>query len=53
MYYYRSHMDPLMGMRQRVRELAHARVRFGYRRLFVLMRREGWDVGETRFYRVT
>jgi putative transposase len=52
MYYYRSHMDPLTALRERTRELAHARVRFGYRRLYVLLRREGWDVGETRFYRV-
>ena len=24
----------------------------GYRRIYVLLRREGWDVGQTRFYRV-
>ena len=42
MYYYRSHMDPLTALRQR----------FGYRRIYVLLRREGWDIGETRFYRV-
>jgi putative transposase len=35
-----------------VRELAHARVRFGYRRIYMLLRREGWDVGMDRFYRV-
>jgi putative transposase len=52
MYYYRSHMDPLTAVRERTGELAHARVRFVYRRLFVMLRREGWDVGETRFYRV-
>src|ERR1700687_1400796 len=34
MYYYRSRMEPLTALRQRVRELAHARVRFGYRRTF-------------------
>jgi len=27
-------------------------VRFGYRRLLVLMHREGWEVGKHRFYRV-
>jgi putative transposase len=52
MYYYRSRMEPLTALRQRMRELAHARVRFGYRRIFVLVRREGWDVGKSRFYRV-
>lgn len=52
MYYYRSRMDPLTALRQRVHELARARVRFGYRRIYMLLRREGWDVGENRFYRV-
>ena len=52
MYYYRTRMDPLPALRQRVRELAHARVRFGYRRIYILLRREGWDVGKSRFYRV-
>lgn len=51
-WYYRSCRDPLTALRQRVRELAHARVRFGYRRLYVLLKREGWDVGKERFYRV-
>jgi putative transposase len=50
--YYRSRKDPLTALRQRMRELAHTRVRFGYRRLRVLMQREGWTVGKERFYRV-
>lgn len=45
-------MDPLTALRQRVHELARARVRFGYRRIYMLLRREGWGVGENRFYRV-
>ena len=32
--------------------LEWTRVRFGYRRLRVLLQREGWDVGKERFYRV-
>ena len=49
---YASRRDPLTALRQRMRELAQTRVRFGYRRLLVMMRREGWDVGKQRFYRV-
>jgi putative transposase len=30
--YYRSRKDPLTALRQRMRELAQTRVRFGYRR---------------------
>ena len=50
--YYVSRKDPLTGLRQLIRELAQTRVRFGYRRLLVLLRREGWTVGKERFYRV-
>ena len=52
MYYYRSRIDPQTALRQRIREIAHARVRFGYRRVYIMLRREGWDVGKDRFYRV-
>src|SRR5215212_10145517 len=50
--YYRSRKDPLTALRQRMRELAQTRVRFGYRRLLVLLNQEGWEVGKERFYRV-
>ena len=50
--YYRSWKDPLTALRQRMRELAQTRVRFGYRRLRVLLLREGGEVGKERFYRV-
>lgn len=49
---YESRRDPVTGLRQRMRELAQTRVRFGYRRVLVMMHREGWDVGTHRFYRV-
>jgi putative transposase len=40
------------ALRQRLRELAAARVRFGYRRLTVLLRLEGWRVNAKRIYRL-
>jgi hypothetical protein len=52
MYYYRSRMDPQTALRQRMRKIAHARVRFGYRRIYITLRREGSDVGKDCFYRV-
>ena len=36
----------------RIRDLAAARVRYGYRRITVLLKREGWSVGKKRFYRL-
>jgi putative transposase len=40
------------GLRDRLRELAQERRRFGYRRLTVLLRREGWPVNHKRVYRL-
>jgi putative transposase len=40
------------ALRQRLRELAAVRVRFGYRRLTTLLRREGWPVNAKRIYRL-
>jgi hypothetical protein len=45
---YQSCRDPLAALRQRMRELAQSRVRFSYRRLRVLLRREGWELGKKR-----
>ena len=39
-------------MRQRLRALAHERRRFGYRRLHVLLRREGFQVNHKRLFRI-
>jgi putative transposase len=39
-------------LRGRLRELAAERRRFGYRRLKVLLRREGWRVNHKRVYRL-
>lgn len=36
----------------RLRELAASRVRFGYRRLTVLLRRDGWRVNAKRIHRL-
>jgi putative transposase len=49
---YVSVKDPEEALRMRLRELAAARVRFGYRRLTVLLKRDGWDVNAKRIYRL-
>ena len=40
------------ALRGRLRELAATHVRYGYRRLTVLLRREGWHVNAKRVYRL-
>ena len=52
MYRYRSHRNPRTALRQRIRELALARVRYGYRKIRVLLNREGWAVGKHLVYRL-
>lgn len=49
---YRSQAAPQGELRMRLKELAQARVRYGYRRLHVLLRREGWTVNAKRIYRL-
>jgi putative transposase len=49
-YEARRRNDP--ELRQRLRELAGERRRFGYRRLTVMLRREGWPVNPKRVYRL-
>ncbi len=49
---YRSQKDPQTGLRLRIREIAQARVRYGYRKIRVLLNREGWKVGKKRVYRL-
>ncbi len=49
---YQSCRDPQLDLRMRLRELAGVRVRFGYRRLTVLLRREGRQVNAKRVYRI-
>lgn len=36
----------------RIKELAAVRVRYGYRRIHVLLQREGWAVNQKRVYRI-
>ena len=45
---YRSAKDEQLGLRLRLRELAASRVRYGYRRLHVLLQREGWPINHKR-----
>jgi len=49
---YQSRRAPDTELRGRLRELANERRRFGYRRLFVLLRREGEPSGINRIYRL-
>ncbi len=49
---YRSRRDPQVPLRRRLKDLAATYVRYGYRRLTVFLRREGWKVNAKRIYRL-
>jgi len=49
---YQSRKAPRTELRLRIRELATARVRYGYRKIRVLLIREGWRVGKKLVYRL-
>src|ERR1700692_433646 len=51
-YRYQSHQEPCTELRMRIREIAQSRVRYGYRKIRVLLNREGWDVGKHLVYRL-
>jgi putative transposase len=51
-WYRRSRAKDQSALRLRIRELAHARPRFGYLRIWVLLRREGWPVNTKRVRRL-
>ena len=51
-YRYRSVADEQALLKMRIRDLARARVSYGYRRLHVLLQREGWQVNHKRVYRL-
>lgn len=44
--------DDQAALRLRLRDLASTRVHYGYRRLQILLRREGWAVNAKRIYRL-
>ena len=49
---YKSRKPRQEPLRRRLREIAATHVRYGYRRLTVLLRREGWKVNAKRVYRL-
>jgi len=49
---YRAIRNDQAMLRRRIRELAAARVRYGYLRIYILLRREGWKINHRRVYRL-
>lgn len=52
LYGYRSRRPACAGLRERIAEIAAAKRRYGYRRVYRRLRREGWSVNKKRVYRL-
>lgn len=52
-FYYKSEASELnVALAARIKEIATVRVRYGYPRIHVLLRREGFEVNRKRVYRL-
>ena len=47
-----SRRDPRLELRQRMHEIAQTRIRYGYRRIQIMLRREGWLISRNLIYRL-
>lgn len=51
-HHYTSRRADQAGLERRIREICEIRVRYGYRRVHVLLEREGWGTNIKRTYRI-
>ncbi len=52
LYRYRSRRSDSGALRVRIEEIAAIKRRYGYRRVYLRLRREGWEVNRKRVYRL-
>ena len=52
LYTYKSRRGEQAGLKQRIKEICETRVRYGYRRVHVLLVREGWAINMKRTRRL-
>lgn len=51
-YHYKSRRTDPAALKARIKEICETRVRYGYRRVHVVLNREGWDVSIRKTYNV-
>jgi putative transposase len=52
LYRYRSRRADSAPLRARIEEISAVKRRYGYRRVYLRLRREGWEVNRKRVYRL-
>lgn len=51
-YNYKSRRNDQADLKVKIRDICETRVRYGYRRVHILLKREGWEVNAKRVYRL-
>jgi putative transposase len=51
-YQYKSRRPGQASLEQRIKEICQTRLRYGYRRVHVLLRREGWPINQKKTRRI-
>ncbi len=51
-YHYKSRRSGQAELEHRIKEICQTRVRYGYRRVHVLLRREGWHINLKKVHRI-
>jgi len=51
-YHYKSKKDGQAILVKRIKEVAQLRMHYGYKRIYIFLRREGWPVNHKRVYRL-
>ena len=51
-YHYKSKKDGQAVLAKRIKEVAELRAHYGYKRIYVFLRREGWRINHKRVYRL-
>lgn len=51
-FHYKSRRADQAAVAKRIREICETRVRYGYRRVHVLLEREGWNINIKKVYRI-
>lgn len=52
MHRYKPKKDEQAFLRMKIKDIASVRIRYGYRRIHVLLKREGWNINHKRVYRI-
>ena len=52
LYVYKSKRGDQAALKGRIKDICETRVRYGYRRVHVLLQRDGWAINVKRVYRL-